>query len=87
LFGKQWKSEKMPAFTSPTRHKNVILSGARHRFIAWHSACSAESKDPGGAYLTYAAQTFSTTEARTGRVRTVFPWGWKMITVDEKIYP
>jgi hypothetical protein len=29
--------------------------------------CRAESKDPGGAYLTHAARTFSTTEARIGR--------------------
>jgi hypothetical protein len=27
-------------------------------------ACGAESKDPDGAYLTHAARTFSTTEAR-----------------------
>src|ERR1700728_5126134 len=43
-------------------HKNVILSGAPHRFIACHSAYGAESKDPGGAYLTHAARAFSTTE-------------------------
>jgi len=30
-------------------------------------------KDPGGAYLTHAARTFSTTEARTGRTR----HGWR----------
>jgi hypothetical protein len=41
----------------------VILSGAPHRLIAEHSACGAESKDLGGAYLTHAARSFSTTEA------------------------
>jgi hypothetical protein len=47
-----------------TRHKTVILSGAPHRFIASHSACGAESKDLGGAYLTQVARSFSATEAR-----------------------
>src|ERR1700722_18379852 len=45
-------------------HKFVILSGAPHRFIALHSAASAQSKDLGGACLTYAASGFSTTKAR-----------------------
>ncbi len=48
-------------------NKIVILSAAPNRSIAFHGACSAESKDPGGAYLTDAARSFSTTEARTGR--------------------
>jgi hypothetical protein len=50
LFGRQWKSEKTlfcesriscaqsvsagELGASPTHHKSVILSGARHRFIA-----------------------------------------------------
>ena len=42
--------------------KNVILSGAPHRFIASNSACGAESTETGGAYLTHAAPSFSTTE-------------------------
>jgi hypothetical protein len=50
-------------FVSPTCHKIVILSGAPHRFIASNSAGGAESMDPGGAYLTHAAPSFSTTEA------------------------
>jgi hypothetical protein len=29
----------------------------------------AESKDPGDAYLTHAARSFPTTDARTGRTR------------------
>ena len=46
-------------FFFKTRHKTVILSEARHRFIAWHSADGAESKDPEGAYLSYAVRSFS----------------------------
>ena len=61
---KQWAQPNLfRGFLSNT-HKTVILSEAHHRFTPWHSSCSAESKDPGGAYLTDAAQTFSTTEAR-----------------------
>jgi hypothetical protein len=44
--------------------KFVILSGAPHRFIAWHSACGAESKDLGGSQFTHAARSFSTPKAR-----------------------
>ena len=44
--------------------KAVILSGALHRFTAWHSACDAESKDLKGAYPTYAVRPLSTTETR-----------------------
>ena len=51
---------------SVTRHKGVILSGAPHRFIARHTVSGAQSKDPEGAYLTYAARSFSTTKARHG---------------------
>ena len=37
-------------------------------------ACPERSRgNPGGAYLTHAARTFSTTEARTGGSATVFP--------------
>src|SRR3984885_15085672 len=58
-------------FAFSTRRKNVILSGAPHRFTACHSACGAESKDPEGDHLTDAARGFSITEARTGRSRYV----------------
>jgi hypothetical protein len=34
----------------------------------------AESKDPGGAYLAYAAGSFSTTEARSWQTRHGLPW-------------
>jgi hypothetical protein len=34
----------------------------------------AESKDPDGAYLGYAAGSFSTTEASPGGPATAFPW-------------
>jgi hypothetical protein len=44
-------------------HKIVILSGARHRSIRWHSADRAESKDPASASLARAVRPFSTTEA------------------------
>jgi hypothetical protein len=61
------------SFTPMTSHEKSIksqtLSEAPHRFIALHSACGAESKDPGGAYLTHAVRSFSTTELafrRTG---------------------
>ena len=54
------------SFTPMTSHEKSIksqtLSEAPHRFIALHSACGAESKDPGGAYLTYAAGSFPTTD-------------------------
>src|ERR1700733_3070668 len=39
------------------------LSAAPHRCDR-HSACSAESKDLGGAHLTHAARSFWTAEAR-----------------------
>jgi hypothetical protein len=51
----------------PISHKIVILSEAPHRFIACHSLCGAESKDPDGAGLTHAARSFSTTKVRIGR--------------------
>ncbi len=47
-----------------TSHKIVILSGAPHIFIARHSACSAQPKDPEGPYLADAARVFSTTDPR-----------------------
>jgi hypothetical protein len=70
----------------------------------------AESKDLGGAYLTHAVRSFSTTEphragayicigSHTGPLHIgatgIHPefkdlaqtWGWKMITVHEKMYP
>jgi hypothetical protein len=40
--------------------------------VARYSACSAESKDLKGAYLTHAARSFSTTEARTERAAPAF---------------
>jgi hypothetical protein len=55
--------------SSPTHHKNVILSGAPHSFIADTVLDGAESKDPEDAYLTHAARSFSTIEARTWRTR------------------
>jgi hypothetical protein len=72
---------------SSTPHKIVILSGAS-RIYAFHSPCSAESKDPGGAYSTHAARSFSTPEARTGRPCNGFcrDLGCRMITVQEKKY-
>src|ERR1700722_20147225 len=33
----------------PNLKKSQALSGAPHKFIAWHTAWCAESKDPGGA--------------------------------------
>jgi hypothetical protein len=51
-------------FFRQNSHEIVILSGAPHEFIASDSACGAESKDPGGPYLTYAARSFSTTEGQ-----------------------
>jgi hypothetical protein len=56
---------------------------------------------PRRCYLTHAVRSFSTTEPAPGGPATVFPWstihpefkdlaqtwGWKMITVHEKMYP
>jgi hypothetical protein len=57
-------STNCSTFVFPQNDNTVILSGAPHRFIAQNSACGAESKDPGDAYLTDAVRAFSTTEAR-----------------------
>jgi hypothetical protein len=51
-------------FLFSTPNKTVILSEAPRRSIAKGTAYGAESKDLGGAYLTHAARSFSTTEAR-----------------------
>jgi hypothetical protein len=51
----------------------VILSEALRRSIANTELNGAESKDPGGAYLAYAARSFSTTEPSPGGPATVFP--------------
>ena len=45
----------------------------------------AQSKDLGGAYFTHAARSFSTTGLEFKDLAK--PWGWKMITVHEKMYP
>jgi hypothetical protein len=50
-------------------HKAVILSEALRRSIANRELYGAESKDPEDAYLTHAARSFSSTEARTWRTR------------------
>ncbi len=52
----------LPLFLFPFSHRIVILSGAPHRFTAWHSPCGAEPKDLGGAYLPHAVRSFSITE-------------------------
>src|SRR5258707_14482420 len=83
-----------------TSHKIVILSEALHRFIAWYSAgrvveepvLSVAEGTSRGDYSTHAVGTLSTTEARTWADRPRFndsaqTWGWKMITVHEKMYP
>jgi hypothetical protein len=44
--------------------KNVILSGAPPEIYRVTQRFGAESKDPDGSYLTHAARSFSTTEAR-----------------------
>ena len=46
---------------SSKSHETVILSGAPHRSIARKSACGAESKNLGTAYLIDAVRAFSTT--------------------------
>jgi len=47
---------KLPQNRHPERSASQI--------DACHSACGAESKDPGRAYFTHAARSFSPTEAR-----------------------
>jgi len=49
--------------------KAVILSEALRRPVANRGLYSAESKDPGAAYLTHAVRAFSTTEAPTWRAQ------------------
>src|SRR5882724_3636767 len=63
------KSEKTLFLHLQLTHKNVILSEALSRSIASRGLYRAESKDPKDAYLTYAARTFSTAEARTWQSR------------------
>jgi hypothetical protein len=65
---------------SSISHRIVILppacrgSEAPHRFIPWHSACGAESKDLGGAFFTHAVQSFSTTS----------PIGWTSLSLGQR---
>jgi len=44
--------------------KSQALSEAPRGSIPYRTAYGAESKDPDAAYLTHAARSFSTTEAR-----------------------
>jgi len=48
-------------------HKNVILSGAPHRFIARNSAWLRAVEGPRRCLLTHAARGFPTSEARSWR--------------------
>jgi hypothetical protein len=74
-------------YASPTHHKNVILSGARHRLMRDTALDGAESKDPDRPYLTPAARTFSTTEARTWRTRDGLSLGPRTRTASILLWP
>jgi hypothetical protein len=56
-------------FFVQTPHKTAILSEAPHGLPGDTALDGAGSKDPEGAYLTHAARSFSTTEARSWRIR------------------
>jgi hypothetical protein len=69
LFGRQKKSEKTLVFcifTSPQKRHPERSASQMYRVTQrlWRGV-----EGPRGAYLTHAARTFSTTEARTGRSR------------------
>jgi len=83
-----------------TSHKIVILSEAPHRFIAWYSAgrgveepvlSEAEGTSRGDC-STHAVGTLFNHRSPHLADRPRFKdsaqtWGWKMITVHEKMYP
>ena len=103
-----------PQKRHPERSASQIYRVTWRLMARSRRACPERSRgNPEGAYLTHAARSFSTTEARTwrtrhglslgpgrrekklnliGRINPEFKdfaqtWGWKMITVHEKMCP
>jgi hypothetical protein len=74
-----------PQNRHPERSASQIDRVTRRLVARSRRACPERSRrNPGGAYLTHAARSFSTAESAPGGF---FPWGWEMITLHEKMYP
>ena len=58
LSARRIRAQEFPLDPCQNSHKNVILSGAPHRWIAGNSPRGAESKDPCGACLADALLAF-----------------------------